>query len=60
MNLFMPMLAIILVATAILVMGIRLNHDAARSMDGSIAETVSWGIGFFLCYTSQAAIFFLH
>ncbi len=59
MKLFMTMLVIILAATAILMFGIRLNHDAARSFDGSIAETISWGTGFFLSLSSQAALLLL-
>lgn len=59
MNIFMTMMVIILAATVILILGIRLNYDPDRSLDGTITETVSWGVGFFLSFSSQAALFFL-
>ncbi|MDD2701360.1 MAG: hypothetical protein PHH36_08995 [Sideroxydans sp.] len=56
MNEFLTMMAMVVVGTVILVAGIRLNRNPARSLDGSVLESVSWGTGFFLTFTGNAAL----
>jgi len=56
MNEFLMMMALVLAGTVILVVGIRLNRNEARSLDGTMTETVSWGSGFFVAFTSHAAL----
>ncbi|MFH2134726.1 MAG: hypothetical protein ABII81_06040 [Pseudomonadota bacterium] len=56
MNEFLMMMAMILAGTVILMIGIRLNRNEERSLDGSMTEAVSWGSGFFVTFTSHAAL----
>jgi len=56
MNEFLIMMAMVLAGTVILMVGIRLNRNEARSLDGSMTEAVSWGTGFFLTFTGHAAV----
>lgn len=56
MNEFLMMMALVVAGTVILMVGIRLNRNEARSLDGSVTEAVSWGSGFFVTFTSHAAL----
>ncbi|MBU0690132.1 MAG: hypothetical protein KJ850_04175 [Gammaproteobacteria bacterium] len=56
MNEFLTMMAMVVVGTVILMVGIRLNRNEARSLDGSRTEIVSWGTGFFVTFTGHAAL----
>ncbi|GAB5604221.1 hypothetical protein TK5_03000 [Sideroxyarcus sp. TK5] len=56
MNEFLMMMAMVVAGTVILMVGIRLNHNEARSLDGTTTEAVSWGSGFFVTFTSHAAL----
>ncbi len=56
MEQFLMMMAMIVAGTAILMFGIRLSRNEARSLDGSPTEIASWGSGFFLTFTGHAAL----
>ncbi|OHC82949.1 MAG: hypothetical protein A3J87_03450 [Sideroxydans sp. RIFOXYB12_FULL_59_6] len=56
MNEFLTMMAMIVAATVILMIGIRLNRNPTRSLDGTVLESVSWGAGFFMTFTGHAAL----
>jgi hypothetical protein len=56
MNEFLTMMAMVVVGTVILMVGIRLNRNEARSLDGTVLESVSWGAGFFVTFTGHAAL----
>jgi len=56
MNEFLIMMAMVVTGTVILMAGIRLNRNPARSLDGTVTESVSWGAGFFLTFTGHAAL----
>lgn len=52
----MMMMAMVVAGTAILVIGMRLNHKPERSHDGSMLEAASWGAGFFLSFTGHVLL----
>jgi len=56
MSEFLIMMAMVLAGTVILMVGIRLNRNLSRSLDGSMTEVFSWGAGFFLTFTGNAAL----
>jgi hypothetical protein len=56
MNEFMTMMAMVVAGTVILMVGIRLNRNEARSLDGTMTEAVSWGSGFFVTFTGHAVL----
>lgn len=56
MNEFLMMMAMVVAGTVILMSGIRLSRDENRNLSGSRTEIVSWGAGFFLTFTGNAAL----
>jgi hypothetical protein len=56
MEQFLMMMSMVVVGTVILMVGIRLNRNEARSLDGTMTEAVSWGSGFFVTFTGHAAL----
>ncbi len=59
MNEFLMMMGVIVLATLVLMAGIRFKRKDEFSLDGSTTEAVSWGTGFFLTFTGQAAMILL-